>query len=205
VDCAVTLQRLYVAFVIEAKSRRVHHLGITAHPTAAWATHLARQFTADLEDASQRFTHLIRDRDSRFTYAFDGSIQRRRARRPAGHRPRDGQDLREPTAREGWRGRAHPPGDLRVRIGAGDFVLGYVRTASRSAGALRDTCESEGLGQVVSVYMRSFPLGGRHAVLTTRRVWSGLTAARRLPSGLNAIFAAYTLVNVRIGLPVAGS
>jgi hypothetical protein len=57
--------------VIEAKSRRVHLLGITAHPTAAWATQLARQFTADLEDAGQRFTHLIRDRDSRFTDAFD--------------------------------------------------------------------------------------------------------------------------------------
>jgi len=71
VDCAVTLQRLYVAFVIEAKSRRVHLLGITAHPTAAWATQLARQLTADLEDAGQRFTHLIRDRDSRFTNAFD--------------------------------------------------------------------------------------------------------------------------------------
>jgi hypothetical protein len=74
VDCAVTLQRLYVAFMIEAKSRRVHLLGITAHPTAAWATQLARQFTADLEGFGRRFTHLIRDRDSRFTDAFDAEF-----------------------------------------------------------------------------------------------------------------------------------
>jgi putative transposase len=71
VNCAITLQRLYVAFVIEAKSRRVHLLGITAHPTTAWATQLARQFTADLEDSGRQFTHLIRDRDSRLTDAFN--------------------------------------------------------------------------------------------------------------------------------------
>jgi len=71
VDCAVTLQRLYVAFVIEARTRRVHLLGITAHPIAAWATQLARQLAADLDDHGHRFTHLIRDRDSRFTDAFD--------------------------------------------------------------------------------------------------------------------------------------
>jgi putative transposase len=71
VDCAVTLTRLYVACVIEAKTRRVHILGVTAHPTAAWAIQFARDFAADLEDAGKRFTHLIRDRDSRFTDAFD--------------------------------------------------------------------------------------------------------------------------------------
>jgi putative transposase len=71
VDCAVTLKRLYVAFVIEIGSRRVHLLGITEHPTAAWAIQLARELTWQLEETGHRFTHLIRDRDAKFTDAFD--------------------------------------------------------------------------------------------------------------------------------------
>jgi len=71
VDCAVSLKRLYVAFVIEHDTRHVHLLGITRFPTAAWATQLARELTADLADAGNKFTHLIRDRDSKFTAAFD--------------------------------------------------------------------------------------------------------------------------------------
>jgi putative transposase len=71
VDCAVSLTRLYVAFVIEHRTRRVHLLGVTCHPTGAWATQLARDFTADLEKAGHRFNHLIRDRDAKFTSAFD--------------------------------------------------------------------------------------------------------------------------------------
>jgi putative transposase len=70
IDCAVSLTRLYVAFVIEHDSRHVHLLGVTRFPTAAWATQLARELTADLE-ARRGFTHLIRDRDSKFTAAFD--------------------------------------------------------------------------------------------------------------------------------------
>src|SRR5690242_18296237 len=71
VDCAVTLARLYVAFVIELQTRRVHLLGITRHPTSQWATQLARSLAADLEEAGCRFTYLIRDRDAKFTAAFD--------------------------------------------------------------------------------------------------------------------------------------
>jgi transposase InsO family protein len=71
IDCAATLTRLYVAFAIEHETRLVHLLGIARFPGAAWATQLARELTADLAEARRGFTHLIRDRDSKFTAAFD--------------------------------------------------------------------------------------------------------------------------------------
>ena len=71
VDCALTLSRLYVAFVIELQTRRVHLLGITRHPTGQWATQLARNLAGELEEAGCRFTYLVRDRDAKFTAAFN--------------------------------------------------------------------------------------------------------------------------------------
>jgi integrase-like protein len=74
VDCAVSLTRLYVAFVIEHHTRHVHLLGVTRFPTSAWATQLARELTAGLADAGRGFSHLIRDRDAKFTAAFDAVL-----------------------------------------------------------------------------------------------------------------------------------
>jgi hypothetical protein len=49
----------------------VHVLGVTVHPTAAWAAQLARNLLAGLGERASGFRCLLRDRDSRYTQAFD--------------------------------------------------------------------------------------------------------------------------------------
>jgi transposase len=65
------LRRFCVLFFIELGRRRVHLAGVTANPNGAWVAQQARNLIMTLAEQEQRPRFLIRDRDRKFTAAFD--------------------------------------------------------------------------------------------------------------------------------------
>jgi putative transposase len=70
VDTA-SLRRIYVLFFIELETRKVHLGGCTTNPDGRWAAQQARNLAVDLAGRSQPLRFLIRDRDTKFSAAFD--------------------------------------------------------------------------------------------------------------------------------------
>jgi putative transposase len=73
-DCAVTLKRIYVFFVLEVGNRAVYVLGATPNPDGQWTTQQVRNLVMDLGDHLTQFRVLVRDRAGQFAASVDAVL-----------------------------------------------------------------------------------------------------------------------------------
>jgi transposase InsO family protein len=71
----IRFRTIYVLFIVEIGTRRVHLLGVTEHPNGPWVTQRAREASTALAADGYEPGFLIRDRDTKFTAAFDAVFE----------------------------------------------------------------------------------------------------------------------------------
>ncbi|WP_406504978.1 integrase core domain-containing protein [Streptomyces sp. NBC_00212] len=71
----ITGRRLHALAFLEHGTRQLHITGVTAHPTAQWATQQARNLAAGLGSRVEALHFVLRDRDSKYTSSFDAVFE----------------------------------------------------------------------------------------------------------------------------------
>jgi putative transposase len=69
------LVTVYLLFAMELKTRRVHFAGCTVSPDDTWVTQVARNLTDSGDGFLASKTHLLLDRDTKFSMAFRDTLR----------------------------------------------------------------------------------------------------------------------------------